>query len=70
VGALQDRLVTREPQLLLARLFDHRLGVAPGLGEELLAVLHHPARLLDLLGQRDLELLDELEHLFAVQQRG
>ena len=44
-----DLLLQRHPALLLARLLDDPLPVAARLRQELLAVLHDPAGLLDLL---------------------
>ena len=41
----------------------------PRLREELLAILHDPARLTDLIRERFLHVLDEVEDLLAVQQR-
>ncbi len=52
--------------MLLARLLDDPLGLALGLGQHLLALLHDPARLLDLLGDRRAHLIEEVVDLLLV----
>src|SRR5207249_10325740 len=54
--------------LLLASHLDHALTLGPGLCQELLAILHDPAGLLDLLRQALLHRLDHPEDLVAVHQ--
>ena len=54
--------------LLAPRLLDDALGVGAGLVEQVLAILHDPSGLLDLLGQRLLHLGDEVEDLVAVHE--
>ena len=52
------------------RLLDHLLAVLARLREQLLAIAHDPAGVLDLLGQRLLHLRDQLEDLLPVDQHG
>src|SRR5204862_7850458 len=52
LGLAHDLLLGDQAGLFLARLADDPLGLALGLGQHLLALLHNPARLLDLLGDR------------------
>src|SRR5919106_530699 len=57
---LHDLLSGHQLGLLSQGFLDELLGVTPGLGQQLLAVLDHPAGLLDLLGKRGPHLLDQL----------
>src|SRR2546421_397932 len=49
-----------------AGLLDDPLGLALGLGQHLLALLHDPARLLDLLGDRRAHLVEDVVDLLLV----
>src|SRR5205085_1794843 len=68
--AADDLFAGRHPELLRARLLEDLVGVLTRFHEEILAVLHDPSRLLDLLRQGLAHLRDQLEHLVAVQQGG
>ena len=66
--ALGDLVLQRHAALLLVRLLDDPVALGARLREQLLAVLHDPARLLDLLGERLLHLVEHLEDLVAADQ--
>ena len=66
LGELHDLRLRRLAHGLLARLAEHPVALALGLGEHLLALLHDPARLLDLLGNRRAHLVEDVVDLLAV----
>src|SRR5579859_2328200 len=66
LGLLGDFLFADQPLLTLARVFDDPLGLFLRLGEHLLALLHDPPRLLDLLGDRRAHLVEDVVDLLLV----
>src|SRR4051812_1085713 len=66
LGLLHDLLLGDQAHLLVAGLLEDAVGLALRLGEHLLALLHDPARLLDLLGNRRAHLVEDVVDLLAV----
>ena len=67
-GAGDDGFLTSHLELLGPGLLDDDLGVGASLRQQILAILHDPAGLLDLVGKRFLHLGDQVEHLVAVHE--
>ena len=66
LGELHDLGLRRLAHGLLARLADQAVALALRLGEHLLPLLHDPAGLLDLLGDRRAHLVEDVVDLLAV----
>src|SRR6185312_5980526 len=66
LGELHDLRLRCLPHRLLARLADQAVALALRLGEHLLAFLHDPAGLLDLLGYRRAHLVEDVVDLLPV----
>src|SRR5215217_8146224 len=66
LGLLHDLFLADEADLLLARLTDDALRFALSLRQHLLALLHDPARLLDLLGDGRAHLVEDVVDLLLV----
>ena len=69
-GTTRDLFLERHPALVLMRLFDDPLALGPSLAQEILAILHDPPSLLDLLGDALLHLRDHLEELLPAHEDG
>ena len=67
LGELDDLRLRRLADRLLAGLLDDPVALALRLGEHLLALLHDPARLLDLLRDGRAHLVEDLVDLLAVE---
>ena len=68
IGTGHDGFLACHLQLLLAGGRHQGFAVGLGLRQQFLAVLHDPASLLDLVGQRFLHLGDQVEDLIAVDE--
>src|SRR3954451_16410754 len=66
LGLADDLFLVDQARLLVTRLLDDPLRLALGLGEHLLPLLHDPARLLDLLGDRGPHLVEDVVDLLFV----
>ena len=69
LGGLHDLGALHHALGLRAGRVEDVVALAPRLGEELLALLEQPARGAQLVGQAVDRLLEELEHLVAVDHR-
>ena len=68
LGPLGHLLLEGHAPLLLAGGLDDPVALGPRLGHEVLPVAHDPPRLLDLLGEALLHLLEHLEDIVAADQ--
>src|SRR6266550_7438838 len=66
LGDLDDLRLRRLAHRLFARFAQEPVGLALGLGEHLLPLLHDPASLLDLLGDRGPHLIEDVVDLLAI----